>query len=129
LGDSVALAAGTRNPITSSQCLVSRTTRNGILVCIETMLRSIYDSRGETEWKDLIEIMHRSNSIIERVAVVTIAWQLVGKGMAHEVHKVLQELLEERIGTLPSALAEKFLQIQDLEACKKPGYGEGAVRH
>ena len=35
------------------------------LECIETMLRCIYYSRGKAEWHDLIEIMHRSDPIIE----------------------------------------------------------------
>jgi hypothetical protein len=89
------------------------------LECIETTLRYIYYSRGKTEWNDLIKIMHHSDPIIEEGAVTTIAEHLVEKGMVSEVHKVLQELLEERVGTLPSALAEKFLQIQDLEALQK----------
>ena len=56
---------------------------------------------------------------LRRVAVTTIAEHLVEKGMVSEAHKVLQELLEERVGSVPSALAEKFLQIQDLDALQK----------
>jgi hypothetical protein len=35
------------------------------LDCIETMLRYIYYLRGKAEWNDPIEIMHRSDPIIE----------------------------------------------------------------
>jgi hypothetical protein len=48
---------------------------------------------------------------LRRVAVTTIAEHLVERGMVFEAHKVFQELLEEWVGSVPSALAEKFLHI------------------
>ncbi len=86
---------------------------------IETILRYIYYSRDKAEWNDLIEIMHRSDPIIEEVAMTTIAEHLVEKGKLSQAHEVLQELLEEQFGTVPPTLAEKLLKIEDLEILKK----------
>ncbi len=90
---------------------------------IETILRYIYYSRDKAEWNDLIEIMHRSDPIIEEVAMTTIAEHLVQqgemKGKVSEAHEVLQELLEEQFGTVPFTLTEKLLKIQDHEILKK----------
>ena len=90
---------------------------------IETILRYIYYSRDKAEWHDLIEIMHRSDPIIEEVAMTTIAEHLIQqgeiKGQLAEAHRVLQELLEEEFGPVPSALAEKLQQIHDLDTLQK----------
>ena len=51
--------------------------------------------------------------------MTTIAEHLVERGMVFEARKVFQELRKERVGSVPSALAEKFLHIQDLEALQK----------
>ena len=101
----IAPATGTAIPL--FRLLLQLRFREAGPECIETMLRYIYYSRGKAEWHDFIEIMHRSDPIIEQAAVTTIAEHLVEKGRVSEAHQVLQKLLEERVGCVSSLPAEK----------------------
>ena len=122
----IAPATGTAIPL--FRLLLQLRFREAGPECIETMLRYIYYSRGKAEWHDFIEIMHRSDPIIEHAAVrrSELWWKKGGSLRPARFFKTSRR--KSRLCVI-FFRQRSFRKPKTSMLCKSSDFSEGTVRH